>query len=283
MPLRTDEQILQMTLEAMAAGGEVRCLFLSGLIPLVGLTDRQAADAFFPFDTQAYRDGMSSAFEGGKTSSCGLTTEAGWRYAGVSASSLYEPYSDRVSRGKYVVAEEMAIAKAAGTWVSAIPWIEGTPLPDVGDAPIIGCTSCGDGWARNVKNLEHIYNVACYDPIGNGVHHSIDGGQPGIKWRTRALVQVFTGETSDGRRQGELWAAAVDDNGQVAMAADGRPVTGRRFIGYVSVPGLPRGAPEGPCIASSSVASLVKRSAKPLFFGGMAVGLAYLLGRMLRK
>lgn len=281
MPFRSDDEIRSMTLEAMAAAGKPRCLFISGLMDLVGLSDRQAADAFFPHDEQVYRDAMSSAFEGGKTSSCGLTTEAGWRYAGVSEPVLDIPYHERVNKGLFVVAQEKKTAEAAGAWVSAIPWVEGTPLPDFGDAPIIGCTSCGEGWARGVKNLEHVYNITAYDPAGNGIHHSIDGGQPGVKFRTRALIEVWTGQLPDGRRTGELWAGTVNDDGSIPLGADGRPITGRRFIGYVSVASLPLGEPLGPCLVGSSH-SLGRKVAKgAIVVGGAA--LLFILARMFRK
>lgn len=273
-----------MTLAAMAESSEARCLVLSGLIPLVGMDDVQAAPWFFPFDTPAYQQAMGMAAKNNKTSLCGITTEVGWRYAGVQDPMLYGPYADRVSKGQYTVAQQLAFAKQVGAWVDALPWIEGTPLPGVADAPIIGCTSCGEGYARGVKNLEHEYSIACYDPdLGPGIHHSIDGGQPGVAWRTRGLVEVWTGELPDGRRKGELWAAGLDKSGQVVLAADGRPVVGRRFLGYSSIDLLPRGAPEGPCIAPSSVASTVKRAGKPLVVVGALVALAYGLSRWLSK
>lgn len=238
-----------MALEAMADAGSPRCLFPSGILPLVGLDDMQAAPYFFPFDTPAYQKAMGQAFMSGKTSSCGLTAEVGWRYAGVTAPILYESYADRVSRAKYVIVADIEVAKNDDAWMSGIPWVEGTPLPDVGDMPIIGCKGCGDSWARNVSNLEHAYTILCYDPAGRGIHHSIDGGQPGVAFRTRALVEVWTGQDAQGRRTGELWAAKVNDDGTVPLAADGRPLTGRRFVGFASVPRLARGEPEGPCLS----------------------------------
>jgi len=274
MPFRSDEEILDMTRVAMIEAGSPNCLFTSGCLPLNGFTDREAAPFFFPYDSEAYQSAMSSAFEKGGTSTCGLLTEDGWRYAGVDAPVLYEPYNDRVAHGKYVVMMEKIIAEDAGAWQSAIPWIEGTPLPMHGDAPIIGCTSCGSGWARGVKNLEHEYVFLCYDPAGNGIHHSIDGGQPGVKLRTRALVEVWTGETSDGRRKGELWASTVNDDGSIPLAYDGRPVTGRRFIGFTRVAQLPRGAPQGPCLWEPGLVERVTSStAGKLVLGASAVAL----------
>jgi hypothetical protein len=273
MPFRTDAEIMQMADEAMGEVGGPRCLFATGAINLVGMTDMEASTApngFFPFDSSAYQQAMGAAFDSGKTSSCGLTTEAAWRYAGVDAPILYESYAGRVARGKFVVMMEKVIAEEQDAWVSGIPWVEGSPLPWIGDAPIIGCTSCGAAWARGVANLEHIYNLIAYDPAGNGIHHSVDGGQPGVKLRTRALVEVWTGEDAQGRRTGELWAAAVDDQGNVSLAADGRPAIGRRFIGYANVARLQRGAPEGDCRGTSPLARRASQAGKVLLVGAAA-------------
>lgn len=274
MPFRSDEEIRAMTMQTMAEYGSPRCLFVSGILPLVGLTDLEAAEVFFPNDTPAYQQAMGQAFAGGKTSSCGITTEVGWRFAGVQDSLLASSYFDRVNKGQYTVMRQKQFAEEVGAWVSAIPWVEGTPLPEFGDAPIIGCTSCGEAWARGVKNLEHEYNLVAYDPAGNGIHHSIDGGQPGIKWRTRALIEVWTGQLPDGRRTGELWAGTVTDDGSIPLGADGRPITGRRFLGYTSVPKLPLGQPQGPCLVEPG---LVPPAARGVAKGALVVGGAALL------
>ena len=284
MPPRPAAEIRDLTLDALRESPEASCLVVSGLLPLVGLTDIEAAPVFFPFDTPAYQQAMGQAAATGKTSLCGITTEVGWRNAGVQDPLLYGPYFDRVNKGQYTVMRQKQFAEQVGAWVNALPWIEGTPLPGVGDAPVIGCTSCGEGYARGVKNLEHEYTIISYDPdLGPGIHHSIAGGQPGVAFRTRGLVQVWTGQLPDGRRTGELWAAGLDANGQVVVAADGRPAVGRRFLGYSAVNQLPRGEPQGTCIApASTAAALVERSKKPLIVGGL-VALAYLIGRALRK
>lgn len=240
--------------------GSPRCLFATGVLRLVGMSDTEAAPYFFPYDTPAYQKAMGAAFESRKTSSCGVATEVGWRYAGVDAPLLYEPYAQRVAKGKFAVVAEQMIAQQNKAWVSGIPWVEGTPLPDIGDAPIIGCTSCGAAWARGVSNLEHEYTILAYDPAGHGIHHSVDGGQPGVKLRTRALVEVWTGHDGQGRRTGELWAAAVTDGGKIPLGSDGRPATGRRFVGYTSVVRLPLGDPEGPCWWSSGDGSSASAS-----------------------
>lgn len=283
MPFRSDEEILAMTMQAMGEAGSPRCLFVSALLPLVGLTDLEAAAVFFPNDTPAYQQAMGQAFAGGKTSSCGITTEVGWRAANVQDPLLDSSYFDRVNKGQYTVMRQKQFAEEVGAWVSAIPWVEGTPLPEFADAPIIGCTSCGEAWSRGTKNLEHEYNVVAYDPAGNGIHHSIDGGQPGIKFRTRALVEVWTGQLPDGRRTGELWASTVTDDGRIPIAADGRPITGRRFLGYTSVAKLPLGPPRVSCLVDSSgPAALVRKVPKgALVVGGAA--LLYLLSRLVSR
>ena len=291
MSFRTDDEILALADVALGAVGSPRCLFPSGILPLVGMTDAEAAAVEFPYDTEAYQIGMGQAFAQGKTSSCGVVTEIGWRYAGVTAPMLYESYAWRVSKGKYVIVVEQEIAKADGAWVSGIPWVEGTPLPEIGDAPIIGCKACGESWARGTTNTEHEYTVLCYDPIGGGVHHTIDGGQPGIKLRTRGLVEVWTGTDAEGRRTGELWASTVDDKGNIPVGYDGRPVTGRRFVGYTNVAKLERGEPQGPCFGTpptpdagtGPVASVARAAGKGLLVVGLglAAAVAYLAAKEL--
>lgn len=260
MPFRTDDEIRRLSDDAMSAYGEPRCLFMTGVLPLAGLSYENTAtrDEYvrrvFPFDE------WKVAYQYAATASaCGIVTEIGWRYAGVDWPVIYQPYTKRVAKGQFAVVEEIkagkvcacaSCAKVQGCWIDTVHWTEGGQLPLPGDAPTIGCASCGGDWSRNSFNGEHEYTVLCYDPDVPGTYHSLDGGQPGIAFRTRATVQVFTGEDSEGRRTGELWVAAVDKQGRPLMASDGRPSTGRRMVGYVSVPGLQRHAAEGPCLTS---------------------------------
>ncbi len=285
MPFRTDAEIVDLATQASSDLGQPRCRFISPLLPLIGMTDREARAIEFPNDTPEYQSAMATAFETGKTSSCGLIVEAAWRYAGVQDPLLDQSYYDRVSKGKYVIVAEQEIGKKNDAWVSGIPWVEGTPLPLPGDALIIGCQSCGESWARGTANLEHGYTIVAYDPAGEGIHHSVDGGQPGVKARTRALVQVWTGTNAEGKRTGELWASTVTEDGVIPIASDGRPLTGRRMVGYVDVSRLPLGEAAGPCVGKQGVAgALIPSSPAGKVAGVALVGtLAYFVARWLSK
>jgi len=237
----SDAEIKAMAYEKMRLFGSPRCLFVSGVLDLPPMepppspTGATYTKTILPYDSEP---GATQAAK--SMSACGLVTEVGWRYARVDAPLIYGPYIPRSQKGgiQYAVSYEKHIAEKAGCWVDCVTWREGMPLPLEGDAPIIGCEGCGGGWARNVANVSHEFTVVAWDDEARC--HSVDGGQPGIHFRTRAFVQVWTSTAPDGRAQGELWCASVDKkSGKPIMAADGRPAIGRRCIGYTSVPGLP--------------------------------------------
>ena len=274
-PFRSDDEIRAMAIEQAGAHGEPRCRFVTGVLPLAGMTDVEAADLFFPADPHDVAVAMAKGM-----STCGLTTEVGWRFANVLADVLYKSYQARLKKSEFAVTMEKVIAGENDTWVSAIPWVEGTPLPDVGDAPIIGCKSCGEAWARNVTNLEHEYTVVANDPKGGGLHHSVDGGQPGIAFRSRCWIEVWTGTNAAGQRTGELWAGTCNAQGEPQIAYDGRPVSGRRAIGYTRVTGLPLGPSNGPCVGGSALAQVAKKSGKILAVAAVAASVAWLLAQV---
>lgn len=272
-PFRSDADILAMATAQAGVAGDPACRFVTGIVQIVNLSDVEAAPQLFPYDDPKQAVAMAR-----QMSTCGLATERGWRFSGVIDPVLYLPYQQRVNRGQYAVVEEKALAERTGAWQSAIPWVEGTVLPGLGDAPIIGCKSCGSDWARGVTNTEHEYTLVAYDPVGGGVHHSGDGGQPGIAFRTRVFVEVWTGTDAQGRRTGELWSANVRADGTAAIAYDGRPQTGRRVVGFTRTSLLPLGQAEGPCIGSSLV-STVRRQAPRVLAVTAAGALVYLAAR----
>lgn len=180
---------------------------------------------------------VSQAYQmAGFQSSCGTTTEVIQRYAGINDPVIYEWYADRVNRGKYAVMQEKVFAEQQGAWVSALPWVEGTTLPDPGDACIVGLRGDPNFARGNVFNTEHEFTAVSWL---DGYLHSIDGGQPGIHLRTRGVVEVWTSTDGDGRRTGELWAASVNPDGTVPLGGDGRPLNGRRFLGFGRLDALP--------------------------------------------
>ena len=254
----SDEQILQAAQDLQAHLGEPRCLFIAGALPLIGLAyaDTKTRDEYvqqlymwgvFPYENGEYqcteRQRVSAYNMASAQSSCGITTRRVWRYAGVDAPQIYDFYGNDNRLGS-AVRYEISFAQSVGAWVSGTPWVEGTDFPREGDASVIGCSSCGPSYVRGgIFGGEHEFTTVCWL---DGLMHSVDGGQPGIALRTRALVEVWTGEDKDGRRTGELWAGAVDANGNCPMGADGRPATGRRYVGFSSAALLPlRGTSPG--------------------------------------
>lgn len=217
----------------------VEALYLAGVVPMLDDGTYDISDAKL---TQAYQ---AASFQ----SSCGITTERIWRDIGVDDPRLFMWYPDRASRGGsyYAVALEMEIAKQAGAWVSGIPWEPGTPLPEPGDALIIGLMSDpsftrGGGFAG-----EHELTVIARDGM---LIHSVDGGQPHIDVRTRMLVEV-------GR---ELWCGQVDRaTGECPLGADGRPLQGRRVVGFTDITRLPLSAEPSCC--SSGASRIVRTTA----------------------
>lgn len=251
MAFRSDDQIRAWIEDSMGEIGFPRCLILAGLLPNIGLepTDEQYQRFVYEYDDPAW-----AAVAAPQQSGCGLFTGAGWRWAGVQAPILYMPYQERTSKGGiyYAVSHEMNFAKEHDTWVSALPWVEGTPLPGPSDAPIIGMEGGGYDFVRNTAAVTHEFTVGAWDPDVPSVSHNLDGGQPGTAFRSRAWIEVWTGEDSSGRRTGELWCGAVNDDGSCTLAYDKRPATGRRCIGYTNTAGLPYNPPPGHDCQTSS-------------------------------
>lgn len=263
---RTDAEIVALIEQAAAAAGKPRCLFLSGLLPYANpgleIDDPVYQKATFPFDTEAYQIAASRT-----SSTCGLWTENGWRYAGVDDPILYLPYADRVAKGQFAVVEEMRFAKQVGAWVDAIHWTPGSALPEPGDAVIIGCSSCPD-YARGTANLEHEFTFGAWDTNAEGgtIFHGLDGGQPGFHVRTRAFVEVG----------GELWVGAVNAQGVAGLSYDGRPAVGRRVLGWTDVTRLPLVNNGNECITSTG-APLPGEAGGLLLPVALGVGAAALL------
>jgi len=253
MPRPSVNAILRDAARQAIALGMPRCRFITAAISLVNqgpiaYADEATRDQYvqelyltlIDFDGGAPTDqqvqqayGMAS-----QQSTCGITTERIWREAGVDDPNVFTFYFTRVGRGNYAVMEEKQFAESltSGAWVSGIPWVEGSPLPQPGDAVIIGLSSDASFTRGGGFSGEHEFNVV--STLDDYVH-SVDGGQPGIAVVTRAWSEVWTGTDDLGRRTGELWACKVGPDGEVALGSDGRPVQGRRVVGYTDVSKLP--------------------------------------------
>ncbi len=232
----TDDEILQAVRDNLSAAiiDGTAAIIIATLLPLIGLNplDALSLATCYPFDTAASAKQMAT-----KQSNCGLVVEAGWRGAKVDDNRLSMPYGVRCTRGGtlYAVTLEGVIAAEHGALVGGLPWVEGTPFPEPGDALTVGSQSDPSFSRGGGYGGEHEFTAIHWGPsdvLDGDVLTSIDGGQPGIRFRTRALVEVWTGALPDGRRKGELWAANLDASGRYVLGADGRPMAGRRVVHF---------------------------------------------------
>lgn len=201
----------------------VRASILLSLIPLIDL-DPQDPDYvanLYPFDDPAQAKQLAL-----HQSSCGITTEVGWRAVPVDEPVLYTPIGKRSSTGgrQYPVALERDDALKWDASTECTIWTGGKPWPTPGDAMIVGCASCQGVWSKDTFRSEHEFTVARVE--ADGTIWSADGGQPGVRIRKRRLVEVPSRK--------ELWVAQLETDGSVRMdASDMRPMVGRRVLCYI--------------------------------------------------
>lgn len=276
MPLPTDDQIVLAAIDRALELGAPACRYVDAALDLPGLSYAAGGDVRDAYVQKLYferlrRDPTDSERSSGYAmaaaqSSCGITTEVLWERAGVDAPWLRTWYGTRVNTGKYAVMMEYEFAKEVGAWVSALPWVPGTPLPDTGDAVIIGDNT--DAFRRGSgTKVQHEFTTLCYldGPAGPGSWCcSLDGGQPGIAYRTRQLIEVGN----------ELWAGAVDPTSGIApLGYDGRPLNGRRCIGYVDAKRLPYRSDAPDCQGGGGFGgSFVPTLDTALTFGAVGLG-----------
>lgn len=231
-----DKEILARALAEADQLSPARAAIVRALVPLVGLEPLDAAyqEAVYPYDPPSQRRALAL-----RQSSCGLTAEIGWRAAGVADPRLMIAAGTRAVTGgtSYPLALEVDDAKRWGAWREPGPMALARPLP--GDGVVVGCSSCRGVWSKGQGAFEHIFTVVATDyavSSSSEIVHSIEGGQPGIHTRTRALVVC-------GPRGDELWAAALDDEGAYRLdPADMRPTKGRRVLGWYDAYALKLGA-----------------------------------------
>jgi hypothetical protein len=228
-----DDALAQMQANAALGGGAGAAIGALLGANNTGYADGAAARAaylafLYPFDTPANANSM-----GASQSTCGIAVRSGWRAAGVAWSDLLLPYADCVNAGRYAVMSEKNFATANGAWSDATNYSPSVGVPGVGDACVIGCSSCQGTWsAGGGFGGEHEFLVGAIDPTGSPtgpVYGSIDGGQPGIRQRSRVLVQAGN----------ELWFSVVDPAGNAPLQSNGRPVAGRRIIGWSRLAAIP--------------------------------------------
>lgn len=161
-------------------------------------------------------------------SGCSLVWEAMARSLRVAWPLLWKFYGLRFALPQEnTVAACKSFAQASGAWVDASRWTIGRPLPGPADCLHIG--GRGPAWVRGDIESEHVLTAVLRD--GQRMH-AIEGGQPGIRLRTRGIVEV---KTTAGA---ELWLANLGASGAQLDAA-GRPTRGRRVAGWIDPTRLP--------------------------------------------
>ncbi len=232
-----DAEIHAATIARLPSLSPVRAAIVADVLALDGLEPSSARyrDELYPADHPSRRPALAAG-----QSSCGIVVEHGWRAAQIDAPEIYGSYDSRGARGGIVapLTYSVHLARAEGCWRQ--PDVKTGALPLEGDAVCVGDPSGAGGtpgvWAKGGGfGGAHICTVVATSyavSSAAAIVHSVDGGQPGIHVRTRALVWCGPGGA-------ELWAASLDDEGGYTLDADGRPTKGRRVFGWVDVDGLP--------------------------------------------
>ncbi len=247
----TDAELLAAISDyAQRCLGPRRAAIVNTLVPLVGLDPSSPV-----YQAKLYHDdppsrrsalAVGSATEHAQ-SGCGVTVEYGLvEGAGVKDPRFRLGFDVRGARGGLLspITLQMEVAKAAHCWHDTTVHVEGDSLPLEADNVVVGLKGGGLAWNRTAFATEHTATIALRAELptrGPRLVHVIEGGQPGIRAHTRALVEVWTRAAGDdGRRSGELWLANVMDDGQgeIPLDADGRPHVGRRVLGWCDVDGL---------------------------------------------
>jgi len=213
----SDEAIL-LAEDDLPSLSDVRAARVRWALSHVGLDPGDAAylAAVYPHDHPSRRAALARHQSG-----CGIVDEAAWEAAGVRVPG-YELGYDRRGAGAGLppISAVVQMAQRSGAWVDPVT-VGVVPLP--GDALVLGCASCPGVWSRGDLASEHVAIVVAtrrsYSTDACTVH-SVDGGQPGIRPRSRSLVWC-------GR---ELWSAPTE----YAIGPDGRPTRGRRVLGWAS-------------------------------------------------
>lgn len=159
-----------------------------------------------------------------KRSTCALFGRAVMRLLGHEAPELEQPY---LPRDGLAVNDVVRLGQRAGAWRTP----DGAELPPHGSIVLIGSMLPGGrpdpAYVRGTGATEHVLVVTTLwmGVDGDSRLGSVDGGQPGVEYRTRRLV--WTGR--------ELWLGHTEHG----EGADGRPLVGRRVVGWVDVGALP--------------------------------------------
>lgn len=189
---------------------------ITGELPGVHRDPWAEVGFMLPFDEpEEARDYLRS----GK-STCGLTGKGYVTLLGSDHRVLLAPY---LPRDGQAIADLVLVARDGGAWRTPEP--QGLE-PLAGDVILIGHMlhdgSPDPAYVRGTRATEHIVIMTGRD---GQLLESVEGGQPGVERRTRRVVRV-------GR---ELWLAHTEHG----VGPDGRPLVGRRVVGWLSVGDLP--------------------------------------------
>lgn len=207
------------------SGRSVALAYADGLLGLVYPNERYL-EQLYPHDAPSVAREMAA-----KQSSYGLFALAVLRAIGCHSPELDEPYARHVGTAMMAV---KALAIRDGAWVEATRWQgrEPSDRPALGDIVLLGLKGGGTAWGRGpLSSEEHLLVVVGYDePTGCLV--SVEGGQPGIAERTRRMLPAPCVAAPT-----ELWLGHLG----YALAADGRPLRGRRVAGWIALDKLDAG------------------------------------------
>lgn len=192
-------------------------VLVAGACVGVHLDLEAACRLMLPHDRPAWARGYLP-----RRSTCGLFARAYALLLGAEHHALDVPYEPRDGQA---VADVVAVARAGGAWREAGAGVE----PLAGDVVLIGRAN-PDGtpdpaYVRGMRATEHVLVVTGVD---GDLVRSVDGGQPGVERRERRVVRA-------GPHGRELWLAALETR----LSPDGRPLIGRRAVGWLSLGDLP--------------------------------------------
>lgn len=231
MTFRTDAEIVALAQRSIPKLSPNRAAVLAALIPMMGL--EVSAPEFlakvYRHDHPSRRLALARA-----QSSCGLVREYALEQCGLQDARIHLGADVRAVRGGvlYPVSLELQIAREKGALRTPDPKRRDLPLE--GDGLVIGSSGRGV-WGKGGFGGEHMATVVAVEGQVSGSAFevdTIDGGQPGIHGRTRALVWC-------GPRGDELWAASLDAAGAYVFdPADMRPTKGRRVLAWTDAEAL---------------------------------------------
>lgn len=227
-PFRTDAEVIALAQRVIPMLSDGRTKALKALIAVVGLevTDPRFLETIYRHDPPSRR--LPCAL---RQSSCGYVREYGLEEAGLDDPRMKLGGDVRGARAGqpgvfYPLVLEQVIAREKGAIRMPDPSRK-FDLPIEVDGVIIGCKGGRGVWGKGGLSEEHVLTVASVQKQISGDAYeidSIDGGQPGIKTRTRQLVWC-------GPNSAELWAANLNSDGSFTFdAADMRPTVGRRVF-----------------------------------------------------